>query len=84
MGRPHNRSLNENPISQFGNAGNRSPARRVQLTMTEDDIERITALHFDGDPGVLAEIRRDPEAARVLDALDRVVEDLTRLRTHRH
>ncbi|MFF0818617.1 hypothetical protein ACFYVR_26235 [Rhodococcus sp. NPDC003318] len=37
--------------------------------MTEDEIQRIAELHFDSDPAALAELRRDPGSATVLDAL---------------
>ncbi|MEE2061552.1 hypothetical protein [Rhodococcus artemisiae] len=41
--------------------------------MTEDERDRIAELHFDNDPAVIAELRRDPEVAEYLDRLDLVV-----------
>ncbi len=48
--------------------------------MTEDEGARIAELHFDGDPAVLAELRRDPEISEFLDSLDLVVWELELLR----
>lgn len=52
----------------------------VQTDMTEDERERIAELHFDGDPAVLAELRRDPKISELLDSLDLVVWELELLR----
>ncbi|MCZ4557997.1 hypothetical protein O4215_20760 [Rhodococcus maanshanensis] len=48
--------------------------------MTPVEEHLLAELHADGSP-VLAWLRRDPAAARVLDALDRVVWDLHQLGT---
>ncbi|MFF0816659.1 hypothetical protein ACFYVR_16130 [Rhodococcus sp. NPDC003318] len=44
--------------------------------MTDDELDALAAVHFDGDPDALAAARRDPEAAKVLDALDLVTLEL--------
>lgn len=50
--------------------------------MTEDELDRIAELHFDNDPAVLAELRRDPDVAAFLDRLDDVVATLRALGQH--
>lgn len=44
--------------------------------MTDEEMQHVAELHFDGDPAVLAELRFDPEVAQVLNALDQVRADL--------
>ncbi|MFF0818096.1 hypothetical protein ACFYVR_23460 [Rhodococcus sp. NPDC003318] len=48
--------------------------------MTDDERIRIAEQYFDGDPAVLARLRRDPDTRAVLDALDLVAWDLALLR----
>lgn len=47
--------------------------------MDEDDRDRIAELHFDNDPQVITELRRDPQIAAYLNRLDDVVARLRAL-----
>lgn len=60
--------------------GNRGRDACVEHGVTEDELDRIAEVHFDGDPVALAQLRQDSEAAAVLDALDLTVWDLHFLR----
>ena len=67
-------------VSDVGTrCGNRSAARCVLPGMDEDERDRIAELHFDNDPQVITELRRDPQIAAYLNRLDDVVARLRAL-----